>query len=209
MGSTQIPPTLHAFCLDSFAFLFPVNGSWIILCPPFLLQRQPAVLSDAALLLFLSAVFTDHHARDAVLRVELDLFRLYCLHHSLFPFRYLPFFWIHNNPEGVWMQSEEPWLLDGKREMKGISRPDILDRILSDGWVENIDTDNVYFYIPASDSKTDYKAIPLIAEDDDLRSVYRQSAKVISIDKTDNALTMEKITQVIEIMVEASITFYA
>ncbi len=88
--------------------------------------------------------------------------------------------------------------------MKGISRPDIVDRILSDGWVENIDTDNVYFYIPASDSKTDYKAIPLIAEDDDLRSVYRQSAKVISIDKTDNALTMEKITQVIEIMVEAA-----
>ena len=86
VGSTQIPPTLYALCPASFTVLFPVNGSWIILCPS-LIYGQPAMISDVARLLFSSAASPDHHVQDTLLRVEFDSFRFCCCHflHPPFP----------------------------------------------------------------------------------------------------------------------------
>ena len=73
VGSTQIPPTLYALCPASFTVLFPVNGSWIILCPS-LIYIQAVLITDMVRLWFSSAASPDHHVQDALLWVELNSF---------------------------------------------------------------------------------------------------------------------------------------
>ena len=63
---------------DSFCFLLPY------------LQGQSATISDVAGGPFFRAISSDHYARNAYLRVELDSFRLYCFHRSVFPFPVSP-----------------------------------------------------------------------------------------------------------------------